>query len=232
MELDLGWNKLGDSGVKRLSAGLRDPNCKLQALRLWECCLTAGCCEDLSYVLSTNSSLTDLYLGYNNLGDLGVKCLSAGLRDPNCKLQKLRLWQCDLTAGCCKDLSSVLSTNSSLMVLYLSKNNLGDSGVKHLSAGLRDPNCKLHTLWLWQCDLTAGCCKDLSSVLSTNSSLMELDLGGNNLGDSGVKRLSAGLRDPNCKLQKLVVSSNGLSPTMEAELREISESKPGLEISC
>ncbi|XP_064419082.1 NACHT, LRR and PYD domains-containing protein 3-like, partial [Latimeria chalumnae] len=199
--LNLIGNNLGVSGVKRLSAGLRNPNCKLQNLWLEQCGLTAGCCEDLSSVLSTNSSLTELDLMLNNLGDSGVKCLSAGLRDPNCKLQKLLLWGCGLTAGCCEDLSSILSTNSSLMVLDLSDNYLGDSGVKRLSAGLRDPNCKLQTLRLRDCDLTAGCCEDLSSVLSTNLSLMELDLGHYKLGDSGVKRLSTGLRDPNYKLQ-------------------------------
>ncbi|XP_064421335.1 NACHT, LRR and PYD domains-containing protein 3-like [Latimeria chalumnae] len=212
-ELNLTLNELGDSGVKRLSVGLRDPNCKLQKLVLVQCGLTASCCEDLSSILSTNSSLMELNLGRNrlteldlegnNLGDSGVKCLSAGLRDPNCKLQKLLLRGCDLTAGCCRDFSSILSTNSSLMELDLRQNKLGDSGVKHLSTGLRDPNCKLQKLVLVQCDLTAGCCEDLSSVLSTNSSLTELDLSYNNLGDSGVKHLSTGLRDPKCELQKL-----------------------------
>nr|XP_014350471.1 PREDICTED: ribonuclease inhibitor-like [Latimeria chalumnae] len=90
------------------------------------------------------------------------------------------------------------------MELNLNYNNLGDSTVYYLSAGLRDPNCKLQKLELQGCDLTAGCCEDLSFILSTNSSLMELNLNDNLLGDSGVKRLSAGLRDPNCKLQKLL----------------------------
>uniref|UniRef100_H3A1K7 Uncharacterized protein n=1 Tax=Latimeria chalumnae TaxID=7897 RepID=H3A1K7_LATCH len=202
--LNLNKNILGDSGLKHLSAGLRDSNCKLQKLWLEQCGLTAACCEDLSSVLSTNSILVELYLSRNNLGDLGVNLLSAGLRDPNCKLQRLELVGCGLTAGCCEDLSSILSTKSSLMVLNLNNNNLGDSGVKCLSAGLRDPNCELQALGLEQCGLTAGCCKDLSSVLSTNSSLMGLNLNKNNLGDSGLKCLSAGLRDPNCELQKLL----------------------------
>ncbi|XP_064409048.1 putative selection and upkeep of intraepithelial T-cells protein 1 homolog [Latimeria chalumnae] len=91
---------------------------------------------------------------------------------------------------------------------------------------------KCKKIRLWGCGLTADCCEDLSSVLSTNSSLTELDLSDNNLGDSGVILLSAGLRDPNCKLQALGVSDNGLSPAMKAELRKLADSKPGLEISC
>nr|XP_006005015.1 PREDICTED: ribonuclease inhibitor-like [Latimeria chalumnae] len=118
------------------------------------------------------------------------------------------------------------------MELNLNGNKLGDSGVESLSAGLRDPNCKLQKLVLEGCGLTDGCCWDLSSILSTNSSLTELNLNGNKLGDSGVESLCNGLSDPNCKLQKLGVSDNDLSPEMKAELREISKSKPRLEISC
>uniref|UniRef100_A0A8C5FNW6 NACHT domain-containing protein n=1 Tax=Gadus morhua TaxID=8049 RepID=A0A8C5FNW6_GADMO len=54
---------------------------------------------------------------------------------------------CHLSERCCEALASVLSSNSSsLRVLDLSTNDLHDSGVELLSAGLKSPHCTLETL--------------------------------------------------------------------------------------
>ncbi|KAJ8362724.1 hypothetical protein SKAU_G00115550, partial [Synaphobranchus kaupii] len=54
------------------------------------------------------------------------------------------------------------------------------------------------------CDLTEKSCDIVTSALQlSNSPLRDLDLSYNNLGDSGVKMLCAGLMNPNCKLQRL-----------------------------
>uniref|UniRef100_A0A3B3SIS5 B30.2/SPRY domain-containing protein n=1 Tax=Paramormyrops kingsleyae TaxID=1676925 RepID=A0A3B3SIS5_9TELE len=162
-------------------------------------------CEVLTSALRSNSSpLRELDLSDNNLKDSGVKLISAALGDLHFKLEILRLAGCRVTEEGCSSLASALRSNPShLRELDLSYNHPGDSGVKMLSALLDDPSCKLEKL-VGRCELTEKYCEVLASALRSNSSpLRELDLSDNDLQDSGVKLLSAGLGDLHCKLEIL-----------------------------
>ncbi|XP_072894167.1 NACHT, LRR and PYD domains-containing protein 3-like [Hemitrygon akajei] len=172
----------------------------------------------------------ELRLGGNDLGDSGVKLVSAALGDPNCKIQKLRLNDVGLTDSGAEDLSSALSANRTLTELNLSYNELGDSGVKLVSVALSNPNCKIKKLWLWKVGLTDSGAKDFVSALSTNQSLVELDLRLNLLMDRSVPALRRLiLTVPN--LAYIELWRNHFSETGEMELRSLEKLRPGLTVN-
>ncbi|XP_030249689.1 NACHT, LRR and PYD domains-containing protein 14-like [Sparus aurata] len=93
-ELDLSNNDLQDSGVKQLCAGLESPNCRLEVLRLSGCLITKKGCGLLASALRSNPfHLRELDLSYNHYHptDSEVKLLSDGLKDPDWRLDTLRM---------------------------------------------------------------------------------------------------------------------------------------------
>uniref|UniRef100_A0A8D0GKP0 Ribonuclease/angiogenin inhibitor 1 n=1 Tax=Sphenodon punctatus TaxID=8508 RepID=A0A8D0GKP0_SPHPU len=228
-EINLSNNDLGDASIKLLCQGLMDPNCKLQSLQLESCGITQAACGDLSTVLGTKPSLTELCIGENKIGDAGVALLCQGLLNPNCKIEKLWLWECGLSANSCKDLVGVISTKETLRELSLVGNDLGDAGMEFLCQGLKDPKATVQELWLRDCGFTAACCKSISSVFSTNKNLKELHIGGSEIGDAGVQVLCEGLMHPNCNMQSLWLVMSGLTAACCGALAAVLKAKPCLK---
>uniref|UniRef100_A0A671NL46 NACHT LRR and PYD domain-containing protein n=1 Tax=Sinocyclocheilus anshuiensis TaxID=1608454 RepID=A0A671NL46_9TELE len=151
-ELNLSDNNLGDSAVKQLSGVLHNPHCKLEILKLRNCGVTdKGCAALASALISNPSHLRQLDLTDNrNISASGVKQLSDALQNPQCKLEKLWLINCGVSDEGYSALALALALKSNpshLRDLKLSKNKIGNSGVKLLAVGLEDPHCKLEKLW-------------------------------------------------------------------------------------
>ncbi|XP_039512073.1 NACHT, LRR and PYD domains-containing protein 4E-like isoform X5 [Pimephales promelas] len=189
--------KKSDECLIRLSAVIKTSRRAL----LNDCNLKDKSCSALAEVLGSDTNLKELNMNNNNLQDSGVKLLCTGLKNINCKLEILRLRYCDMTDEGCSDVTSALKSNPShLRKLDLSRNKLGDSGVKNLSDLLMNPQFKLEKLHLYDCGIT-----DVSSLTQslTNSKalqfLKELDLRQNKIRDSK-QRLRDELRDSNCVL--------------------------------
>ncbi|KAL2086055.1 hypothetical protein ACEWY4_017114 [Coilia grayii] len=162
--------------------------------------LSPAHCSALAHMLLMSEEVLDEFdLKSYNTSDEGRRRLLPAVRG----FRTARLAACKLTKKSCEIVAGVLQSPNSLTELDLSDNDLSDSGVQLLSKGLSSPHCHLQTLRLAKCKLTKKSCEIVAAVLQSPNSLTELDLSDNDLGDSGVQRLSKVLSSPHCHLQTL-----------------------------
>ncbi|XP_051747363.1 NACHT, LRR and PYD domains-containing protein 3-like isoform X7 [Ctenopharyngodon idella] len=207
-EFELQKFKKSDECLIRLLAVIKASRRAL----LNDCNLTDKSCSAMATVLGSDTNLKELNMNNNKLQDSGVKLLCTGLMNIKCKLEILRLNDCNLTDKSCSALAIVLGSDTNLKELNMNNNKLQDSGVKMLCTGLMNIKCKLEILRLSCCYMTDEGCSALTSALKSNPShLRELDLSKNELGDSGVKNLSDLLMNQQFNLEKLHLSGCSLT---------------------
>jgi Ran GTPase-activating protein (RanGAP) involved in mRNA processing and transport len=190
-------------------------------------CGISELCKVLNDV--TCRELTYLNLSGNPIGDEGVRMLCYALIQGHCKLQRLLLEDCSLTADCMRYLYKVLCDEyCTLSKLSVKGNAIGDEGVRMLCTdALGREQCTLTSLNLCWCSLTANCIPALCEVLQDeHCKLSVLSLEGNVIGDEGVRMLCTdALRREQCTLISLNLGSCSLTAKCLPPLCEVLQSE-------
>lgn len=142
--LGLHSNQLHDEGAVALGIVLSNPGCQLVTLDLSANWLTCDGAAALADGLQTNTALKKLNMWLNCVGDEGAAALAAALAHDGCALETLNLGAqlsgdapgVSLGNAAASALGAALSTNTTLKVLKLERNEISATGAAALAAGL------------------------------------------------------------------------------------------------
>ena len=184
----------------------------------------------LAETLKRNTTVTFMQLSYN-IDAAAAAAAAASLANvlqTNTTLIALSLSVNNLGAEGAAALANALQTNTTLIALSLSVNNLGAEGAAAL-ANFLQTNTTLITLYLSHNNLGAEGAAALANALQTNTTLIELNLSDNNLGAEGAAAL-ANLFQTNTTLITLYLSHNNLGPEGAAALANLLQTNTTLKV--
>lgn len=240
--LDLSKNSIGDRGARMVAEGLINNkvlisclltdntigvdggiglaeamvvNKTLQRLDLRRNRVDIGGASAFADALKVNSSLLYLNLDGNEMMCSGAQDLADAL-EVNTSLSELCLSDNAIADGGANALGQGLSKNTSLTRLDLSRNLLGTTGTQKFVNALIDSPCRLQKLNMAENGADADSMAPFALLLRDNMYLIELNLGGNGIGDAGVRTLLTAMSGKevlraNRKLKKLDLCRNGIT---------------------
>eukprot|EP00752_Nemacystus_decipiens_P004848 g4411.t1 len=218
--LDLGFQGLGDKIGLALAPTLRFlPN--LASIVLRDNRLTDLSLNDILAEAVGLKSLTSLDLSSNKI-DNSALVLRAYVASSSCSLQKLSLSNADVDDDECTSLMEALVGNSSIRMLDLSHNLIGDKETYNFVrpdyttggeavADMLEANITLRCLDLSWNSIRMASGVSLGKSLAHNSALIELKLAHNSLAESGIQAIAQSLRS-NGSLRLLDISFNNMKP--------------------
>eukprot|EP00943_MAST-04B_sp_MAST-4B-sp1_P005657 g5657.t1 len=139
--------ELKDGDIKLLSAALNNNHSVLK-LSLEENCVTDVGAFALSAMLISNTTLKELNLYFNQIGDLGCSAFGEALKTPGLKLEVLNLNMNNITDEGLIKLANGLEVNKSITELNLSGNNIVNNGAICLANCLKHQNATVQRLSL------------------------------------------------------------------------------------
>lgn len=161
--------------------------------------------EEAGVSIRINTTLTNLNLSSNQIGDAGARALARALRD-NTTLTNLNLSSNLFTIEAIEALAVIINIKP-LRILDLSHNKINAQGINPLACAIRE-NKTLFELDLGCNPIGHECIEFLAEALTINRTLKNLSLYCNDLGPEGALKLADSL--PRTSLTHLDLGSNKL----------------------
>ncbi|PIA41850.1 hypothetical protein AQUCO_02200346v1 [Aquilegia coerulea] len=202
--LNISGNRLTDACGSYLSTILE--NCKaLYSLSIDNCSITSRTIQKVADSIDSGSVLAQLSLGHNNpiSGNSMVNLLAklttlTRFSELNLNGIKLSKPAVDRVCG--------LAKTSCLSGLMLGGTNISNDGALELMKALSTGPQELVRLDLSYCGLSSHSFQQLCADLASIGGILELNLGGNPIGQEGVNALTSLLVNPQCCLRVLVLN--------------------------
>jgi Ran GTPase-activating protein (RanGAP) involved in mRNA processing and transport len=174
--------------------------------------------------LERRPTLTKLIIRGVDFGLDEARLLRIALCNIPC-LQSLLLASCTMGSAELEELEPVLYRNTFIKVLDISRNHLNDMASARSLRDIIRRNKTITSLVLTGNEFgrTTGAVECIADGVSSNSTLLKIDLSGCALGDDGVSILVQTLGSRNTTLQKLSLRSNSISSTGVGVLLEAME---------
>ncbi|XP_003385088.1 PREDICTED: protein phosphatase 1 regulatory subunit 37-like isoform X2 [Amphimedon queenslandica] len=188
--IDVGYCALDDQTLTLLLRAVR-ANCGLRVLKMEGNNLTGKGTFILMAAMKFNENLQEIYLSRNHLGPEDGQ-----------------------------HLGNILRSNHTLRVLDVSDNNLQDSGIRYISAGIAEQQEGLYTLNISTNNLTADGIHHISAMLPCTRTLRDLNISNNRFGDNGLFMLKLGIL-ANRSVEKLVLSGTKVTCEGAIALAEV-----------
>ncbi|XP_019704560.2 protein TONSOKU isoform X1 [Elaeis guineensis] len=201
--LNLSENRLTDACSSYLASILE--NCKaLYSLNIEQCSITSRTVQKVADSLRDGSVLSHLSLGKNSpiSGNAMVNLLSK-LSSLN-RVSELSLTGVRLNKIMVNSLCQ-LAQSSSLSGLFLGQTYIGTDGAIKLTEALSSGPQELVKLDLSYCGLTSHEFTKVCTNLAVIGGIIELNLGGNSIGQEVCDALGSILVDPQCSLKSLIL---------------------------
>jgi hypothetical protein len=152
--------------------------------------VTQGGVSILALALSNNTCLEELNISYNNISDSSIRLLTSAINSSI--LKRINLEGNDISDEGAKYLAELLETNTNLLQLSLSVNQISSHGVIMLANALARDNTRLESLNLSaNTDVNDESVNSVVNMIEHNRSLKKLDLRHCDLSEDGKARLRA-----------------------------------------